>query len=65
MKVIYNPEVDVLRVVFSDTPIDESESEKSGIILDYDQEGRLVGMEILNASQCMEHPWSVECALAG
>ncbi|MBF0126838.1 MAG: DUF2283 domain-containing protein [Magnetococcales bacterium] len=39
-------------------------SEKAGVIMDYDQAGNLVGMEILNASQCMENPRSVEYAVA-
>ncbi|MEO5345461.1 MAG: DUF2283 domain-containing protein [Magnetococcus sp. YQC-9] len=65
MKVTYDPEVDVLRIVFSDSPIEASDAEKAGVILDYDQHGNLVGMEILQASQRMENPHSVEYAVAG
>ncbi|MBF0123957.1 MAG: DUF2283 domain-containing protein [Magnetococcales bacterium] len=65
MKVTYDPEVNVLRIIFSSTPIEESDEDKPGVILDYDRGGNLVGMEILDASQRMENPRSVEYAVAG
>lgn len=65
MKITYDPEVDVLRIVFSDVAIEESDEEKPGIILDFDKEGNIVGMEILDASHRMENPRSVEYAVAG
>ncbi len=64
MKVTYDPEVDVLRIVFNSTPIDESDEDKPGTIIDYDAEGNVVGMEILDASKRIENPRSVEYALA-
>lgn len=64
MKVIYDPETDVLRILFSAAPIQESDEDKPGVILDYDIGGNLVGMEILNASQRMENPRSVEVEYA-
>ena len=36
MKVTYDPEVDVLRILFSNAPIEESDEGKSGVIIDYD-----------------------------
>ena len=56
MKVTYDPEVDVLRIVFRDVPIEESDEDKPGVILDYDKEGNIVGLEVLNASQRVENP---------
>lgn len=38
MKVTYDPEVDVLRIVFRDVAIEESDEDKRGVILDYDKE---------------------------
>lgn len=63
MKVIYDPEVDVVRILFSDAPIEESDEEKPGVIFDYDYDGNVVGLEILSASQRMEKPDAVEYAL--
>ncbi len=36
MKSIYNPEVDILTIVFSEAPVAESDEDKPGMILDYD-----------------------------
>ena len=65
MKVTYDAEVDVLRIRFNSHPIEESDEEKPGVILDYDEEGNIVGMEILNASQRVEEPKAVEYAVTG
>ena len=65
MKVIYDPEVDVLRILFSNAAIEKSDEDKPGVILDYDMSGNIVGMEILDASKRMENPRSVEYAVAG
>jgi uncharacterized protein YuzE len=62
MKVIYDPEVDVLRIFFSSSPIEESDEDKPGVIIDYD-EGNIIGLEILDASNRMENPRSVEFAV--
>jgi YD repeat-containing protein len=64
MKVKYDQEVDVLRIEPSNRPVEESDEEKPGLILDYDQEGNVVSIEILNASKRMENPRSLEYAVA-
>jgi uncharacterized protein YuzE len=63
MKLVYDPEVDVLRIVLRDAVIEESDEEKPGVILDYDKDGNLVGMEILNASARTDNPRSLEYAV--
>ena len=63
MKVTYDSEVDVLRISFSSAAIEESDESKPGVILDYDLEGNIVGMEILDASKRVENPSSVEYAV--
>ena len=60
MKVTYDPDVDVLRILFRDGPIEESDEDKPGIILDYDKQGNMVGLEVLNASQRVENPRGVD-----
>jgi len=64
MKVNYDPEVDVLRILFSNYPVEESDENKPGVIIDYDKQGNIVGMEILEASKHMDNPRSVEFAVA-
>jgi uncharacterized protein YuzE len=65
VRVTYDPEVDVLRIVLSNSPIEESDEDKPGVILDYDKEGNIVGLEILDASKRVSNPRSVEYAVAG
>mgnify|MGYP001352513519 CR=1 FL=1 len=63
MKVTYDPEVDVLRILLRDVAVEESDEDKPGVILDYDRDGNIVGIEVLNASQRVENPRGVEYAV--
>jgi uncharacterized protein YuzE len=63
MKVTYDADVDVLRILFRDVPIEESDEDKPGVILDYDKDGNVVGLEVLNASQRIENPRAVDYAI--
>lgn len=50
MKVTYDSATDTLTVVLRDAIARISEEEKSGVILDYDADDRLIAIEILDAS---------------
>jgi YD repeat-containing protein len=50
MKVTYDAATDTLTVVLRDAPVRVSEEEKSGVILDYDADDRLIAIEVLDAS---------------
>ncbi|MDZ4768194.1 MAG: DUF2283 domain-containing protein [Chloroflexota bacterium] len=63
MKIVYDSGLDVLRILFNDLPISESDEDKPGMILDYAQDGSIVGMEILDASRRIQNPSRVELAL--
>lgn len=47
----YNSEDDILRLLWSDSKIEESDEVEPGVILDYDASGNVVGIEVLNASK--------------
>lgn len=49
MKAHYDPEADALAVSWGGT-VEESDELEPGVILDYDSEGNIIGIEILNAS---------------
>jgi uncharacterized protein YuzE len=65
MKMTYYEETDILRVIFSSAAIQESDEDKPGVILDYDKDGNIVGLEILDASKRTDNPRAVEYAVAG
>ena len=64
MKVKYDKEVDIVYIKLSDLPVKESDEEKPGIILDYAEDGSIVGLEILNASAKMSQPNIIEHEVA-
>jgi len=51
MRTTYDPEGDALYVRFADTPIIESEEVSTGVVLDYDADGRIVAIELLDVSK--------------
>ncbi|MBL8501870.1 MAG: DUF2283 domain-containing protein [Rhodocyclaceae bacterium] len=64
MKVTYDRETDILQLVFSIAPVEESDEDKPGVIIDYDRNGNIVGMEILDASKRIEDPQAVSLNIA-
>jgi uncharacterized protein YuzE len=54
MKISYYPDTDSLYIDLSEQPSAESREVSEGIVLDYDAEGRLVGIDIDNASKKVE-----------
>lgn len=63
MKIDYDQASDILSMLFSSTPVEESDEVKPGVILDYDAAGNVVGIEILDASHRMENPSAVELSV--
>jgi uncharacterized protein YuzE len=64
VKVIYDKESDTLSLILSDGKVADSDEPREGLILDYDRSGRLVSVELLDASKQVKSPQSVEFALA-
>ncbi len=50
MKLNYHPETDSLYIDLSEQPSAESREISEGVVLDYDTHGKLVGIDIDNAS---------------
>ena len=63
MKVVYDQEIDVLRIVFRSSVVEEINEDQPGVVLHYDSEGNIVGIEVLTASERMENPRALDYAV--
>ena len=70
MRISYDEKTDSLYVRLKETPYYESDEVKQGILLDYDDKGNLIAIEILDASEYLSTDelasltYSVEKAIA-
>ena len=64
MKIEYDKETDTLTITLRDARVKESDEVRPGIIADFGYDGGVVGFEILDASQHMEKPMTMEYAIA-
>ena len=56
MKIKYDKDTDIIYIQLSEEKVYESDEDKPGVIIDYDDKGNIVAIEILNASKRMKHP---------
>ena len=58
MRTTYDPEADAMFVWFGpeDTKSSETEEVAPGIMLDFDSDGRVIGIEVLGVSERMARP---------
>ena len=54
MKIHYHPDTDSLYIAFSPQPSADSDEVADGVVLDFDTDGRLVGIDIDNASHKLD-----------
>ncbi|KPJ64286.1 MAG: hypothetical protein AMJ45_06065 [Syntrophobacter sp. DG_60] len=59
MKVIYDSETDTLSLILRDEPVVESDELREGLIVDYGYDGRIVSIELLDASEHVSEPRGV------
>jgi uncharacterized protein YuzE len=66
MKVTYDGRTDTLRIIpRADAAVAESDEDKPGVILDYDEDGNVVSLEILDASKRLTEAGRVEFETVG
>ena len=63
MKIIYDRETDTLSLILSDDKITESDELRDGIILDYNSQGKVISVEILDASKNISEPTAISYEL--
>jgi len=66
MKATYDRRTDTLSVVLQDNAqVSESDEDKPGVILDYDDRGNLVSIEVLDASRRVSEAQKMEFQTMG
>jgi len=65
MRVIYDPETDTLSLIFREETVAESDEARQGVIIDYSRDGRIVSLEVLDASQHVADPWGIVYEMKG
>jgi uncharacterized protein YuzE len=53
MRMRFDSDSDALYVRFSERTIEETSEVRPGVMLDFDADGHIVGVEILNASEAL------------
>ncbi|MEL6469173.1 MAG: DUF2283 domain-containing protein [Cyanobacteria bacterium J06614_10] len=59
MKVTYDPDLDILQFAFKQVLIEETTQIAPGLVLDYDEDGRVIGLELRQASKKIENPYEI------
>lgn len=65
MKIVYDRETDTLTIIFRQTHISESDEIKEDIIIDYDENGKAVSIELLDASKHIVEPTGILYEIKG
>ena len=66
MKATYDTSTDTLSIIFNaDARVVESDEDKPGVILDYDEQGNLVSLEILDASKPVSEARGIDFEITG
>jgi len=65
MKATFDPSSDTLTLELGTGAVAESDEQKPGVIIDYDADGNIVGIEILDASLCVADARSMQFKVAG
>lgn len=59
MKVVYDPDQDILQIALITTVIEETAQIAPGLVLDYDEDGQVIGLEIRKASTKVDSPYAI------
>ncbi len=63
MKVHYDQQTDTLTITLRETRIRESDEIRPGVVADFGFDGGIVRIEVLNASQVVDHTREMQFAL--
>ncbi|WP_310488656.1 DUF2283 domain-containing protein [Chamaesiphon sp. VAR_69_metabat_338] len=64
MKVLYDPDKDILQITTIEMTVEETAELAPGLTIDYDIDGNIIGLEIAKASTKVDNPYSI-CYVVG
>lgn len=56
MRVQYDPSADAMYIRLAEGVIADSDEVREGVVLDYDENGKVLGIELLSVSQRADNP---------
>ncbi len=59
MKVVYDPDKDILQISFRSSIVEETTQIAPGLIMDYDEDGQVIGLEVRKASNKIDSPYAI------
>jgi uncharacterized protein YuzE len=59
MKIIYDPDKDILQITLIEMTVEETAQIAPGLVLDYDVDGNVIGFEIGQASTRVDNPYTI------
>jgi uncharacterized protein YuzE len=65
VKVIYDPDTDILTLILREMSIEESDEISEGVIIDYGKDNKIVSIEMLDASENISEPQSFMYEIKG
>lgn len=65
MKIEYNQQADAMYIRLRVGTVVESDEVRPGVVFDFDAEGRVLGIEMLDVSECTDNPRELAMELVG
>lgn len=65
MKIEYDRRADAMYIRLRAGTVVESDEVRPGVVLDFDADGRVLGIEMLDVSECTDNPRELAMELVG
>jgi uncharacterized protein YuzE len=59
MRIIYDPDKDIVQIALNDREVVETAQITPNLVLDYDDDGLVIGLELREASKRIENPMAI------
>ncbi|MEL7332719.1 MAG: DUF2283 domain-containing protein [Cyanobacteria bacterium J06560_2] len=59
MKIVYDSDKDILQISFRKRAVEETTQIAPGLVMDYDEDGKVIGLELRNASKKVDNPYEM------